>query len=185
MAMRMTVTLEKRAGETNVLKERLKFFYDERDSLQAELEKETLNKENSLKIIETNEALKTEKQNNLRDVNYKLVDLSDKHLKIVAELTKSEDEAAAKQKEMIDELSKMTDIKSNISALTAQKEAYLNNITYLEGKIYTLQGKIKEKESALQTATSIARKAEETHTSLQQQHNELQTKIQSAQNQLK
>ena len=181
----MTVTLEKRAGETNVLKERLKFFYDERDSLQAELEKETLNKENSLKIIETNEALKTEKQNNLRDVNYKLVDLSDKHLKIVAELTKSEDEAAAKQKEMIDELSKMTDIKSNISALTAQKEAYLNNITDLEGKIYTLQGKIKEKESALQTATSIARKAEETHTSLQQQHNELQTKIQSAQNQLK
>ena len=181
----MTVTLEKRAGETNVLKERLKFFYDERDSLQSELEKESLNKDNSLKLIETNERIKIEKQNRLRDVNYKLVDLSDKHLKIVAELTKSEDEAAAKQKEMIDELSKMTDIKSNISALTAQKEAYLNNITDLEGKIYTLQGKIKEKESALQTATSIARKAEETHADLQQQHNELQGKIQGVQNQLK
>ena len=181
----MTVKLEKRAGETNLLRERLRFLTDERDSLAQDYEKETLNKENSLKIIETNEQIKAEKQQELKEVNYKLVDLSDKYLKIVDELTESEDEAAKKQKEMIDELSKMTDIKSNISALTAQKEAYLNNITDLEGKIYTLQGKIKDKESALESATAIARKAQETHSSLAKQNEELQLKLQKAQGDLK
>ncbi len=181
----MTVKLEKRAGETNLLKERLRFLTDERDSLTQDYEKEILNKENSLKIIETNEQLKAEKQQELKEVNYKLVDLSDKYLKIVDELTESEDEAAKKQKEMIDELSKMTDIKSNISALTAQKEAYLNNITDLEGKIYTLQGKIKDKESALESATAIARKAQETHSSLAKQNEELQSKLQKAQSDLR
>ena len=181
----MTVKLEQRAGQTNVLKERLRFLTEERDSLTQELEKETLNKDNSLKLIEVNEQLKAEKQSTLKDVNYKLVDLTDKYLKVVDELTESEDEATKKQKEMIDELSKMTDIKSNISALTAQKDAYLSNITDLEGKIYNLQGKIKEKETALETATAIARRAEETHANLEKQNNELQSKIQNIQNQLR
>ena len=181
----MTVKLEQRTGQANVLKERLKFLTDEKESLTQDLEKESLNKENGLKLIEVNEQLKAEKQQTLKEVNYKLVDLSDKYLKIVDELTESEDEAAKKQKEMIDELSKMTDIKSNISALTAQKEAYLNNITDLEGRIYTLQGKIKEKESALETATAIARKAEETYSTLAKQNDSLQANISSLQNQLK
>ena len=181
----MTVKLEKRAGETNVLKERLRFLTEEKENLTQELEKETLNKDNSLKLIEVNEQLKKEKQETLKEVNYKLVDLTDKYLKVVDELTESEDEAAKKQKEMIDELSKMTDIKSNISALTAQKEAYLSNITDLEGRIYSLQGKIKDKEAALQSATNIARKAEETHNNLIKENNSLQNNIQTIQNQLK
>lgn len=181
----MTVKVEQRAGQTNVLKERLRFLTEEKDSLTQEIEKETLNKDNSLKLIEVNEQLKSEKQSVLKDVNYKLVDLTDKYLKVVDELTESEDEATKKQKEMIDELSKMTDIKSNISALTAQKDAYLSNITDLEGKIYNLQGKIKEKEIALQTATSIARRAEETYANLEKQNNDLQAKIQNTQNQLR
>ena len=180
----MTVKLEKRAGETNVLKERLKFLTDERDNLTRELEKETLNKNNSLKLIQVNEQLKEQKEKELKDVNYKLVDLSDNYLKIVDELTASEDEASKKQKEMIDELSKMTDIKSNISALTAQKDAYLNNITDIEGKIYTLQGKIKEKETSLKEATDVARRAEETHTKLVKENEQLQNNIKSIQNDL-
>ena len=50
---------------------------------EKETQEEILNKENSLKIIETNEQLKAEKQQELKEVNYKLVDLSDKYLKIV------------------------------------------------------------------------------------------------------
>ena len=62
--------------------------------MTQDLEKEYLNKENGLKLIEVNEQLKAEKQQSLKEVNYKLVDLSDKYLKIVDELTESEDEAA-------------------------------------------------------------------------------------------
>lgn len=181
----MTVKLEKRAGETNVLKERLRFLTEEKDNLTQELEKETLNKDNSLKLIQVNEQLKNEKEAQLKSTNYKLVDLSDAYLKIVDELTTSEDEASKKQKEMIDELSKMTDIKSNISALTAQKEAYLNNITDIEGRIYTLQSKIKEKESSLKEATEVSRRAEETHSKLVKENEQLQSNITNIQNSLK
>lgn len=173
----MTVTLEKRAGETNVLKERLKFLTDEQVSLLQDLERENLNKENTLKLIESNEQIKKEKQDKLKETNYQLVDLTDKYLKIVDELTSSEDEASKKQKEMIDELSKMTDIKSNISALTAQKDAYQSNINDLDGKIYSLQEKIKEKETALQKASQIARTAEYTHNELVKSHSTLQQQI--------
>ncbi len=181
----MTVKLEKRAGETNVLKERLKFLSDECENLSNQLQKENLNKENCLKLIENNEAVKLERQNELKEVNYKLVDLTEKYLKIVDELTTSEDEATRKQKEMIDELSKMTDIKSNISALNAQKEAYQNNITDLEGRIYSLQTRIKEKEGALQHATTTARNAEEVHAKLVKENEILQNNIANTKNSLK
>jgi len=180
-----TIKLEKKTGETNVLKERLKFLTDERENLTQELSKETLNKENSIKLIEANEQAKQEKQTELKEVNYKLVDLSDKYLKVVDELTQSEDEAAQKQKEMIDELSKMTDVKSNISALTAQREAYQSNIEDLDSKIIVLQDKIKDKETALQTATSIARKAEETHQDLAKQNDKLQQDLSDYQQKLR
>ena len=181
----MTVKLEKRAGETNVLKERLKFLSDECENLSNQLQKENQNKDNYLKLIETNEQVKQEKQNQLKEVNYKLVDLTEKYLKIVDELTTSEDEATRKQKEMIDELSKMTDIKSNISALNAQKEAYQNNITDLEGRIYSLQTRIKEKESALQFATATARNAEDAHSKLVQENEILQNNINNTKNSLR
>ncbi len=151
-----TVELEKRTGESNVVKERLKFLQDDKSGTEAEYEKELLNKENSLKLIKEAENLKESKEQELNEVNFKLDDTTEKYLKIVDELTGVEDEATKRQKEMIDELSKMTDIKSNISALKAQKDAYLNNITDLDEKIYTLQERIKEKESSLNSAKKEA-----------------------------
>ena len=142
-----TVELEKRTGESNVVKERLKFLNDDKESIENEYQKEVLNKENSLKLIKEAETLKEEKEKELNEVSFNLSNCTDKYLKIVDELTGAEDEATRRQKEMISELSKMTDIKSNLSALKAEREAYLNNITDLDEKIYGLQERIKEKEA--------------------------------------
>ena len=185
LILSLTVGLEKRTGEANVIKERIKFLLDEQASLQEDEKRETLNKENSLKLIETNENLKKQKESELKDVSYKLVDLTDKYLKVVDELTSSEDEATKKQKEMIDELSKMTDIKSNVSALKAQKEAYQSSIKDLESKIESLQGKIKEKEVSLNEASTISRKAESTYNELVKESESLGVKLNSLQQSLK
>ena len=163
----MTVQLEKRTGETNVIKERLKFLTDERDSLKQDLEKENLNKQNSLKLISQNEEIKNQKQSLYKDVCLNLENLTNKYLQIVDELTGAEDEATKRQKEMIDELSKMTDIKSNLSALNAQKDAYLSNIEDLDEKITLLQSKIKDKEEALSVAQKTANQALESYENLQ------------------
>lgn len=177
LILSLTVGLEKRTGEANVIKERIKFLLDEQSSLEEDEKRETLNKQNSLNLIENNENLKREKESKLKDISYKLVDLTDKYLKTVDELTSSEDEANKKQKEMIDELSKMTDIKSNVSALKAQKDVYLSNITDLEGRIYNLQNKIKEKEGSLKEASNVSRRAESLYNDLVKESENLNAKI--------
>ena len=100
----LTVNLEKRAGETNVLRERLKFLKDEQATLTSELEKEKLNKDNSVKLIEVHKSNKEQKQKELNQVGYQLSDLTNRYLKVVDELTSCEDEATKKQKEMISTL---------------------------------------------------------------------------------
>ena len=181
----MTVELEKRTGESNVVKERLKFLSDDKESLEQDYQKELLNRENSLKLIESNESLKSQKEEEYKEISFKLSNLTDKYLKIVDELTGAEDEATKRQREMIDELSKMTDIKSNLSALKAQKDAYLNNITDLDEKIYTLQERIKEKEGALTLASKTAQEAQFSYEKLQSSAQKTQSEIDDLQNKLR
>ncbi|MGN0798448.1 MAG: chromosome segregation protein SMC [Christensenellales bacterium] len=180
-----TVELEKKTGEANVVRERLKFLTDEMSSLKEDLSNETLNRDNSIKLIEANEQTKEEKEAKLKALSYRLEDLTEQYLKIVDELTGAEDEATEKQKKMIDELSKMTDIKSNISALNAQREAYQSNITDLDGRIYALQNRIKEKESALSQATQISRNAQDIHDKLNSQAQRARAQLQTIQDRIK
>ncbi len=181
----MTVSLEKKAGETNVLKERIKFLAEEKETLTQDEQRETLNKQNSLSLIETNNQIRQEKQQKLAELNAKIENLTNNYLQIVDELTASEDEATKKQKEIIDELSKMTDIKSNVSALKAQKEAYTNNISDIDSKILVLQGKIKEKQSSLEEALSVSKKAQAAYDELVKQSEKLEGEVLLSQQQLK
>ena len=172
-----TVELEKRTGETNVVKERLKFLNDDKETIEVDYQKELLNKENSLKLIKDAEILREEKEKELNEVNFNLSNCTEKYLKIVDELTGAEDEATRRQKEMINELSKMTDIKSNLSALKAERDAYLNNITDLDEKIYGLQERIKEKENGLELAKRTANEAENNYIKLQTEVKKSQERI--------
>ena len=180
-----TIELEKRAGETNVMKERMKFLRGERDGVKEDYEKALLNKENSIKLISSSEQAKAQKEEEYKQVCYKLDNISDRYLKIVDELTGAEDEASQKQKEMIDELSKMTDIKSNLSALSAQKEAYQGNIEDLDSRLSTLNARIKEKESALSTATQNERKAKDFYEKLFETSNKKGAELFATQNEVK
>lgn len=181
----LTVDLEKRAGETNVMRERLRFLSDERENLKQDYEKEILNKNNTILLLENCEKARVDKQKYYKDVCYKLSDLTQKYLKIVDELTGAEDEATQKQREMIFELSKLTDVKSNLSALNAQKEAYQNSITDLDAKIKVLQSKILEKQDALVVAKNNARTAEDSYEKMKQDSDKTQSKIFELQNQIK
>lgn len=152
-----TVALEKKAGEANINRVRLDFLKNQKDTLEQDRTREALNVENAEKLISENQTIKTQKEVEYKQVCYALEDVSNNYLSVVGELTGAEDEATKKQKEMIDELSKMTDVKSNVSALKAQKDAYLNNITDLDEKIYSLQTRIKDKENELQKFLQLVR----------------------------
>lgn len=142
----LTVSLEKKAGEANVVRERIKFLKEEYESKKAELEKQKASSLAMKAQVSANEDKKTKQHVYLETLRKTANDISDKYLALVDELTQSEAEANQKQKQMIDALSKLTDIKSNLSALKAEKEAYTQNLEELDKKIEALASKIAERQ---------------------------------------
>ena len=59
-------------------------------------------------------------------------ELSDSYVKIANELTASEDEAGANQQKIIETLGSLSDIKSNLSRLQAEKTLLGDNLKNLE-----------------------------------------------------
>lgn len=154
--LELTVSLEKRAGEANVVKERIKFLTEEQEQRSNELNKEQINLQNAQLLLQNNQTKRTNQQVLLESLRKQADEISNKYLAIVDELTQSEDEAAQKQKQMIDALSKLTDIKSNLSALKAEKEAYTKNVQELDKKIQTLTEKINSRQNERKTVEDDA-----------------------------
>lgn len=163
----LTVSIEKKTGETNVIKERMRFLLVEKDELTAEIEKEKLNRANAEIQLEATKKHKEEQESKLAELKGKLEDITQKYLEIVDVLTKNENEVSQRQKEMLDELSRLTDIKSNISALNAQKDAYTANLEETEKKISSTQLKINEKVEEQKTAQVASQEAQKVYNDLQ------------------
>ncbi len=144
--LHLTVSLEKRAGEANVVRERIKFLREEYEQKKAELERQHTSKDMMAAQLKSNQDKKVNQQTYLETLKKHASDISDKYLAIVDELTQSEVEANQKQRQMIDALSKLTDIKSNLSALKAEKVAYTANLEELDKKIEGLASKIADRQ---------------------------------------
>ena len=142
--LNLTVSIEKQAGETNVVRERIKFLKEQ----SKKLELDSLNYDNLISAIK---AQIEDRSSHLSETNEKLgllkaneEDLSRQYLKIVDELNLSEDEAESTQKEMFDALDKLTYIKSNSSRLEAEREASKTSLSEIEERISTLKEKLKQ-----------------------------------------
>ena len=157
--LNLTVSLEKRAGEANVVRERIKFMKEEYEQKKAELERQKASHSSMTAQLSGNQDKKVKQQTYLETLRKHASDISDKYLAIVDELTQSEVEANQKQKQMIDALSKLTDIKSNLSALKAEKEAYTANLEDLDKKIEILVSKIADRQKEQVTLSQEASEA--------------------------
>ena len=142
--LNLTVSIEKQAGETNVVRERIKFLKEQ----SKKLELDSLNYDNLISAIK---AQIEDRSSHLSETNEKLgslkaneEDLSRQYLKIVDELNLSEDEAESTQKEMFDALDKLTYIKSNSSRLEAEREASKTSLSEIEERISSLKEKLKQ-----------------------------------------
>ncbi|MBO4412648.1 MAG: chromosome segregation protein SMC [Clostridia bacterium] len=137
----LTVSLEKQAGETNVIKERVKFLTEQNS--KQELNKANAEKfiEEVLKEIEKKKAEKDEISNNLKIAKNEEEILSNKYLMIIDELALSEGEAEKGQKDVIDALDKLGSIKANASRLLAEKQASIESVNEIEIRLNDLNAK--------------------------------------------
>ncbi len=123
-----TVTLEKKQGDTRLLNEQTRYLKEQLDRLNNEYENYTLEYNQKMALIQSATSLRDEEKENLNNLYSQSQELSEKYLQLIDELTKSEGEKEENQRAMIDNLSKLTDIKSNLSAYIAKRDTMRENI---------------------------------------------------------
>ncbi|MBE7073854.1 MAG: chromosome segregation protein SMC [Clostridiales bacterium] len=145
--LELTIGLEKQESETKLARERVNFTLKENDRLNLEI----TNSNTALQIAEE-EREKTE--NKLKDLKEGLDaleasfdELSNHYLLIANELALSEDEAGQGQQKVIETLGSLSDIKSSVSRLMAEKEILSTNLASLQNDIDTLSVKKNESDS--------------------------------------
>ncbi len=145
----ITVNLEKQEGETKLARERVNFTLKENDRLN-------LDKTNCERAIEIGTEERGKKEEQLKGLKVDLEalenvfdELSESYLKIANELTLSEDEAGQNQQKVIETLGSLSDIKSSVSRLMAEKELLSSNLVNLQNDISSLSSKKNENESSL------------------------------------
>ncbi|MDR1092967.1 MAG: chromosome segregation protein SMC [Clostridiales bacterium] len=121
--LRLTVGLEKTAGEYRLLQEKLKFMREQNAKLSDE---NNALKQNLIRLetlLAQKEAEKIQKAAALAELKKRTEKVGDQYLALVDKLTVGEGEAEGAQKEIMAALERLTEVKSNLSRLTAEKAA--------------------------------------------------------------
>ena len=130
--MELNIAITKHSGDISLQKEKYSNLKQENDRLVGEIDRIKTSKEitqNSLFDIES--GIKN-KQIDLMTKKSQVADLNEKYMAISDELKLGEDEAAAVQKKIIDDLEALGDVKAQISALNAEKNSYEKSLAELE-----------------------------------------------------
>ena len=142
----LTVGLEKQESETKLARERVNLTTRENDRLNLDKS----NCETALEIGEEEKEKKIQELNELKTdiegLEKSFEELSEEYSKIANELTLSEDEAGQGQQKVIEALGSLSDIKSSVSRLSAEKDILSNNLENLKNDLTALQSKKKENE---------------------------------------
>jgi len=140
--LRLTVELEKQEGETKVARERINFTNKENDRINLDITNaniviEACDEQEKEKIAEK-ETL-TERLNVL---NSTYEEMTDKHLKIIDEMSVSEVEAGQSQQKIIETLGSLSDVKSSVSRLETEKDLLIQNRGTLQKNLSDLEEKL-------------------------------------------
>lgn len=136
--LNLTVQLEKKQGENNLLNERINHITEQTKRVQSEVQNLQLEHEQRSVLLDSANKQKLEESENLRKLRLESEKLSNEYLELIDKITENEDNKEANQKAYIDNLAKLTDIKSNMSALLAKRDAMQGNISNDSEKLLIL-----------------------------------------------
>ena len=130
----LTIQLERKSGEANIVKERLKLLKDQASKIEEDIriEQFAINADKSL--IDQKAQKIASNSKTIENLKVENDTVSKKYLSVVDELAKSEDEAEQNQQMMISALDKLSDIKADISKLGAEKLASMDKLAELKAE---------------------------------------------------
>ncbi len=142
--LNITVQLEKQAGQTNLINEKIQTREQELKRLNEELLKLTENEQGFSQELNSKTSELNLKKNKLTELNKVMEQVSVYYEKINSELSQSENEAQETQRKLFETLSKLGDVKAQISALNAEKTTYSEQLKNLEVNARTVKNKLIE-----------------------------------------
>ena len=160
--LELTVSLEKQEGETKLARERVNFTLKENDKLNIDVS----NSEKAVEIGNEEKEKKKEElaklQSNLEALEKSFEELSENYLKVANDLTLNENEAGEGQQKVIETLGSLSDIKSSVSRLSAEKDILKQNLLNLQEEQRSLSSKKEENEKQyILTKESVDNKEKE------------------------
>ena len=136
--LELTIGLEKQESETKLARERVNFTLKENDRLNLDI----ANSKTALEVAEEERAKREEElkclNEGLEALEKSFDELSNHYLSIANELALSEDEAGAGQQKVIETLGSLSDIKSSVSRLMAEKELLSSSLANLKNDVESL-----------------------------------------------
>lgn len=159
--LELSVAMEQQSGEVKIIRERINNIKQQNDRIDLNI----LNCENALKKdnaeLEYKNNLIAEKNQELNVLNNTYEELSAKYLKTIDDLSMSEDEVENSQKNMLDAMDKIADIKANVSKYTAEKELLKQDAEKLAQTINELEKQVETQRSIKSQAENHVKKADE------------------------
>ena len=126
--LELTIALEKRQSDSRVLNEQTRFLKEQLDRLNAQLNAYTMDLNQRTALLNSATALRNEEKAKLNEYLKEGQEITNKYMELVDELTKNEGEKEANQRNIIDNLSKLTDIKANLSAYIAKRDTMAEKV---------------------------------------------------------
>ncbi|MGN0788057.1 MAG: chromosome segregation protein SMC [Candidatus Onthoplasma sp.] len=134
-----SIIIEKKQSDSRLLNEQTRYLKEQVDRLKEQLNAYQSEFEQKQSLLDQVLKSKEEERNNLNKYHVQSQEITQKYMELIDQLTKSEGEKEEQQRTIIDNLSKLTDIKSNLSAYTAKRDTLQENINQDKGKLKNLQ----------------------------------------------
>ncbi|MBO5910530.1 MAG: chromosome segregation protein SMC [Clostridia bacterium] len=149
--LNLTVQLEKKQGESNLLNERMSHIEEQTKRVNAEVKSLQLEHSQLEMLLNNATTSKIEETEKLKQLRIESDRLSSEYLELIDRITENEDTKEASHRAYIDNLAKLTDIKSNMSALLAKRDTMQANaladeekLSHLKQDFNNLQTEIKQ-----------------------------------------
>ena len=140
--LRLSLEIEKQEGDTKVARERINYTAKENDRINLDITNANI----VIDACNAQEKSKTEEKQALQDrlnvLNETYEGMSEKHLKIIDEMSLSETEAGESQQKIIETLGSLSDVKSSVSRLETEKDLLIQNRGTLEKNLQDLAEKL-------------------------------------------
>ena len=162
-----TIALEKKQSDSRILYEQTKHLKEQLERLTSQLDSLEMDFKQREALIESAKALKEKETKNLSQFSRESQQIADEYMKLIDELTKNEGEKEENQRSIIDNLSKLTDIKTNLASYIAKRDTMQDNLSVDREKLMALEAGLVSNKASRDELAKVVRSLFENKTNLE------------------